>query len=142
MFHSTRGFLEARRGGTAVGIIPGDAEKAKKAKVLASNLPGAKQVFTSLSGPGHKGPTSRNNVLISVASRVVLMPGSVGSKAEVELAVRCYRKPVIAFDPGGNDDNYRDWRACIKELSIPVIDSLSEAFQDWLHFTIEPLLGS
>lgn len=143
MFHSTRGFLEARCAGTAIGIIPGDPNKAKAAKDLAPKIPGVKQVFTNLSGPGHKGPTSRNNVLIGIASRVVLMPGGVGSRAEAELAVRCYRKPVIAFDPGGNNDNkdYEDWRAYIRGLSIPVIGGLSEAFKDWLRFTIEPLLG-
>jgi predicted Rossmann-fold nucleotide-binding protein len=144
MFDVTKGFLDAGAGGKAVGIIPkGKEPGAAKVKSL---LPQVLQVQTELPGKladgtgDHSGPSSRNRVLISLASKVVLMPGGVGSAAEAELASK-YQKQVIAYDPAkgsGAQDGSESWRQTITKLKIDAVQSLPEVVR-WLGSASEPL---
>lgn len=144
MFDVTQGFVGANSGMKAVGIIPKGKEG--QAKEVRDALPGVLQVQTDLPGErpdgegDHSGPSSRNRVLISIASKVVLMPGGVGSAAEAELARRKYQKPVVAYDPGKGraaDDEFRLWRQVINDLEITVVQSLNEV-KEWLGRSPEP----
>ncbi|HVG90934.1 MAG TPA: hypothetical protein VNB54_05535, partial [Alphaproteobacteria bacterium] len=150
MFDVTMGFLGADRGLKAVGIIPqgkqgkaADVKTTLKEKLVKEGLMKADQVEellsnllqvqTELPGKDHIGPSSRNRVLISQASKVVLMPGKDGSAAEAELASD-YGKQVIAYDPAkgsGVQDGFDSWRQTIAKLKIDDVQSLPEVV-DWL----------
>lgn len=150
MFDVTEGFLKKLLEANdktlkAVGIIPhGKQEKAAKIrdalkKALGKDdLPNFLQVQTDLPGrlpdgktKDHSGPSSRNRVLISQASKVVLMPGGDGSAAEAKLASD-YGKQVIAYDPNsGAHDGSESWRQTIADLKITAVQS-EHAVVKWL----------
>jgi uncharacterized protein (TIGR00725 family) len=117
----TEGFLNSRGSGSAIRIIPkGKDDEAKK---VGDRFPRAITVYTNLPGNDrydrHKGPSSRNHVLIATADRVICMPGGAGTIAEAELAVEVYKKRVIAYAPprGGRTE----WHKVIEKLKVPLV---------------------
>jgi predicted Rossmann-fold nucleotide-binding protein len=153
MFDVTKGFLGTDSRSKVVGIIPhGKQDKASDVKVALKKalkkeaLPNFQRVQTNLPGrlldgktKDHSGPSSRNRVLISQASKVVLMPGGDGSVAEAKLASD-YGKQVIAYDPAkgrGGRDGFEKWRQTIAKLKIDDVQSLPEV-ERWLGKAPEP----
>jgi uncharacterized protein (TIGR00725 family) len=127
----TEGFLNSRGLGSAIRIIP--EGKDAEAKEVGNRLPGAIPVYTNLPGNDkynrHKGPSSRNHVLIVTADGVICMPGESGSIAEAELAVEVYKKRVIAYAP--SDEGYKEWHTAIKRLKIALVREGKE-LEGWL----------
>lgn len=131
MFHVTKGFVSVASG-TAVGIIPDSEQAIRKAREVKELLPKVKQIMTALPGYDHAGPSSRNHVLICTANKVVLMPGDAGSIAEVELAVKVYEKPAIAFDPSlRRTSPFLKWQQCVRNLSVKRVATV-KALEKWL----------
>lgn len=115
---------ENRVPGKAIGIVP--KGKMSKAKMFANDLPGAVLIETDLTGvdshgANHTGPGSRNHVLIATADAVVCLPGSHGSMDEAMLAMKIYKKHVVAFAPQGGTQT--EWHTAVAGLGIPLLQT-------------------
>jgi len=90
-----------RRGGAVIGILPGDEEQG-----VVVPPPGYPNewveiaIHTHLPFSGAHGTEafSRNHLNVLSADVVIALPGSVGTRSEVVLALR-YAKPLILFGP-------------------------------------------
>lgn len=139
MFFATQGFLKTQ-GQKTVGVMPKgrkpESENVRKGFSSTCNLSRLSQVHTELRGSDtaepHKGPSSRNHVLICSAHKVVCMPGENGSIAEAELAKSWYVKDVLAFDPKRTPDRYDLWRDKINKLRIQT-ESSPQNVGAWLE---------
>jgi predicted Rossmann-fold nucleotide-binding protein len=143
MFDVTEGFIHSggffarffgknkKIASRAIRIIPKGKEP--QAEELGKRLSGATSVYTDLPADDsynrHKGPSSRNHVLIATADAVICMPGDDGSIAEAELAINVYKKPVIAYVPGAGSNT--KWHMAITSCCIPVCTK-KDALEAWL----------
>ena len=66
---------------------------------------------------------TRNHVNILTSNIVIALPGSVGTKNEVELAVK-FNKPIVLFGP---QEAFADFIAAVPRLTALV------AVQDWVN---------
>jgi hypothetical protein len=126
-----------KRAGRSIGIIPGvvtglgKSELGKIGRLTLKRKEGYARkwieipIFTHLNGKDEarnddpKGPTSRNILNVATADIVVVLEGSKGTQAELELAL-ALRKPVVAFlGPDGTVGPYTC--AKLKKLA-PCVD--------------------
>lgn len=118
MEHCTRGFMRvAAPKGVAIGILPKGCEPTVTGRDV-------NPIYTELPGDDHEGPSSRNHVLIYCADKVIVLPGSDGTKAEAKMAKQWYFKPTIAYNPEHAADP--SWRDEMTLLAITVTDDFAE----------------
>jgi uncharacterized protein (TIGR00725 family) len=96
MADACRGFTSVPdRAGLSLGILPRTATGAEETEGDPNpwvELP----ILTHLAGRlGPDGEDSRNPINVLTAWRIIALPGSEGTRAEIRLAVR-YRRPVLA----------------------------------------------
>lgn len=135
MFDVTHGFVHMSGKqvlGKAIGIVP--KGKMKEAEELKTKLPGSIPFETELTGidshgAKHKGPASRNHVLVATADAVVCMPGGKGSIDEAMLANKIYKKRVAAFAPEGGTQT--EWHSSIESLKIELLQTKVQ-LSSWL----------
>ena len=95
------------RAGSIIGVVPGDADGNAPTGypnpfveiVIRTHLP--------TSGAGGSGPDSRNHINILSSHAVVALPGSAGTRSEIDLALR-YGKPIILMSKAGANGAHRD----------------------------------
>jgi uncharacterized protein (TIGR00725 family) len=96
----SRAFLEARRGrGISIGVVPCASLDARSAPRAGSPNPYVElPVYTHLplSGVDGQDDLSRNHINVLTSDVIIALPGSDGTRSEVELAVR-YARPVAVF---------------------------------------------
>ncbi len=96
----SRAFLEARRGrGISIGVVPCASLGARSSPREGSPNPYVElPVYTHLplSGVDGQDDLSRNHINVLTSDVIIALPGSDGTRSEVELAVK-YGKPVAAF---------------------------------------------
>lgn len=133
MTATSRAFAETPgRAGLCIGVLPG-AEDGKGSPVGYPNpwVEVAIRTHLPLSGAAGTGPDSRNHINILSADAVVALPGSAGTRSEIELAIR-YGRPLALFDhPPGDSEQSTD-AAAAGALVFTDLDELLV----WLHRTL------
>lgn len=95
----SRAFAETPgREGLVLGVLPATADDPAASPPGYPNRWVEVAVRTHLPWSGRRGtePLSRNHVNVLTADAVVVLPGSEGTRSEVELARR-YGRPLVAF---------------------------------------------
>lgn len=96
----SRAYLKARRGrGISIGVVPCASLDARETPRAGSPNPYVElPVYTHLplSGGDGQHDLSRNHINVLTSDVIIALPGSDGTRSEVELAIR-YDKPVAAF---------------------------------------------
>ncbi|HEY5666356.1 MAG TPA: molybdenum cofactor carrier protein [Gammaproteobacteria bacterium] len=96
----SRAFLEARRGrGISIGVVPCASLDARRSPRAGSPNPYVElPVYTHLplSGVDGQHDLSRNHINVLTSDVIIALPGSDGTRSEVELAVK-YDRPVAVF---------------------------------------------
>ena len=105
------------RAGLALGIIPrsatGDEEKEGYPNPWVE-LP----IHTHLAGHlGPDGEDSRNPINVLTAWRIIALPGSDGTRAEIRLAVR-YGRPVLAVTDAGREREEASFLDFLREMQV------------------------
>jgi len=80
-----------------------------------------------LVGPDGKEIASRNHIIVLSSDLVIALPGSDGTRTEIELAME-YKKPLIVISPDAEWDEFA--------ARAMVVDSLQTAithFEEWLR---------
>lgn len=106
MAETARAFLEVEvRKGKVIGILPALTScESQKQKVDYQSPPGYPNAYTEIiirthlpdSGSQGKKMTSRNHIIVLSADIVIALPGSPGTRSEIELALE-YNKRLILF---------------------------------------------
>ena len=118
MADAYRGFTSVpRRAGLALGIIPrsvtGDEEKEGYPNPWVE-LP----IHTHLAGRlGPDGEDSRNPINVLTAWRIIALPGSEGTRAEIRLAVR-YGRPVLAVTDEGREPEEAGFLGFLRGMQV------------------------
>lgn len=106
------------RPGLSIGCLPTEQENGQF--ICRSNYPNPYveiPIVTPLGINGLAGQPedaiTRNHVNILTANIVIALPGSVGTKNEVELALQ-FKKPLVLFGP---PDAFHDFAAAARRLS-------------------------
>jgi predicted Rossmann-fold nucleotide-binding protein len=95
----SRGFFETpNRAGLVIGILPSSAEGSASAPEGYPNQWVELSIRTHLHKSGTQGTdvASRNHINVLTADVVIALPGSWGTRSEVELAVQ-YGRPLVAY---------------------------------------------
>ena len=118
MADACRGFTSVPgRAGLALGIIPrsvtGDEEKEGYPNPWVE-LP----IHTHLAGRlGPDGEDSRNPINVLTAWRIIALPGSEGTRAEIRLAVR-YGRPVLAVTDEGREPEEAGFLGFLRGMQV------------------------
>lgn len=117
----SRGFFETtNRAGTVIGVLPADRAGGRSAPPGYPNPWVELPIRTHLHLSGTEGTdlASRNHINVLSSNVIIALPGSWGTRSEVELALR-YRKPLVA---------YLQDRAEIPQLpeTVPVLSTLAQ----------------
>ena len=133
MSATSRAFAETPdRTGLCIGVLPGVEDGTGSPGgypnpwvevVIHTHLP--------LSGAAGTGPDSRNHINVLSADAVVALPGSAGTRSEIELALR-YQRPLALYDrPPGNSRQ----STAAAAAGVPVVTDLDDLL-GWLHRTL------
>ncbi len=89
---ASRGFCSVARAGVAIGVLPA-GRPANRYPNRWVEVP----IVTHLVGRDQMGPDSRNHINVLSADAIVMFPGSVGTHAELQLALtRATPCPIVA----------------------------------------------
>ncbi len=119
------------RNGLCIGVLPGSEDGRSPDGypnpwveiVIRTHLP--------FSGAAGTGPDSRNHINVLSADAVIALPGSAGTRSEIELALR-YGRPLALHDrPPGDSGQSKDAAAA----GAPVFTDLDDLVA-WLHRTL------
>jgi uncharacterized protein (TIGR00725 family) len=119
MRDACRGFAAvAGRKGVSIGVVPrsldGDAPKAGYPNPWVE-IP----ILTHLAGRrGPAGADSRNAINVLSAWKILALPGSSGTRAEIQLALR-YGKPLLAVLDADRLEEERSFLGFLDELRVP-----------------------
>ena len=134
MTATSRAFAETPdRAGLCIGVLPGAED--------STGSPGgypnpwvevAIRTHLPLSGAAGTGPDSRNHINVLSADAVVALPGSAGTRSEIELALR-YQRPLALYDrpPWQRADSRPPRPRPVR----PVFTELDDLL-DWLRQTV------
>jgi uncharacterized protein (TIGR00725 family) len=95
----SRGFFEStNRAGLVLGVLPARAQGASEPPAGYPNRWVEVPIRTHLhlSGPAGTDPASRNHINVLSSDVIIALPGSWGTRSEVELAVQ-YERPLVAY---------------------------------------------
>jgi len=128
----SKSFFETEnRKGLSIGIIPGNVDENGYKSLKHYPNPWIEiPIYTHLPLSGSDGisPLSRNHINILSAHLIVALPGSQGTKSEIQLSLK-YKKPVLGFF----QKNLTDFD---KNLEIECFDSFDD-----LTLRINEILG-
>lgn len=99
MAEVSRGFAEVEeRAGLVIGVLPASAAGSSEPPTGYPNRWVEVAIRTHLHLSGAKGtdPASRNHINVLSADVVIALPGSLGTRSEIELAIR-YGKPAVGY---------------------------------------------
>jgi uncharacterized protein (TIGR00725 family) len=120
------------RAGLCIGVLPGAEDGGGSPNgypnpwveiVIRTHLP--------LSGAAGTGPDSRNHINVLSANAVVALPGSAGTRSEIELALR-YDQPLALLDRPPGDSEQSRAAAAAGALVYTDLDALI----GWLRRTV------
>ncbi|PIQ96479.1 MAG: DNA-binding protein [Nitrospinae bacterium CG11_big_fil_rev_8_21_14_0_20_56_8] len=134
---TARGFISnPARQGKVVGVIPSlhacDSPESRKTYRSPEGYPNSHtdlviRTHLPLSGKMGKDPGSRNHLIILSADGVIALPGSQGTRSEIELALE-YGKPLLFISPNG------EWAAFSGQapFATSVAEGLNFIRKEWL----------
>ncbi len=118
----SRAFAETpNRKGNIIGVIPAsgpcDSPEARSAYSPLAGYPNPWidiPIYTHLplSGSSGKETTSRNHIIILTADVIVALPGSAGTRSEIQLALE-YGKPLLILNLNQEWDEFKDTAALL-----------------------------
>ncbi len=132
-----KAFSEVKsRKGRVVGILPSSApcnSPSNRARYQPS--PGYPNPHTDiairthlhLSGESGKEIPSRNHIVVLTGDVVVALPGSDGTRSEIELALE-YKKPIVLISPHGEWEEFAS--------RAPVVKTINDAME-WLEKQVQ-----
>ena len=118
---------ESDREGLVLGVLPGDATGASPGGYPNPWVELPIRTHLPLSGEQGTDTASRNHLNVLTADVLIALPGSAGTRSEVELALR-YGKPVVRHARGDGTDgvegvetlaDLEDVLAFVREHSSP-----------------------
>lgn len=133
MTATSRAFVRTPdRPGLCIGVLPSAEDDGDSPYgypnpwveiVIRTHLP--------LSGAAGTGPDSRNHINVLSADAVVALPGSAGTRSEIELALR-YGRPLALYDrpPGDSEQS-----TAAAAAGAPVFTTLDDLLA-WLQRTL------
>jgi uncharacterized protein (TIGR00725 family) len=95
----SRAFFEAdNREGLVIGILPSDGARSPNAPAGYPNAWVELPIRTHLHLSGTQGTAlaSRNHINVLTSDVIIALPGSLGTRSEVDLAIH-YQKPLVAY---------------------------------------------
>ena len=120
MISTAKAFCSVKnRKGLVVGVIPSSSTCSSPAEresyIQPSGYPNPYTEVTirthlHLSGALGKNMASRNHIIILSADKIIALPGELGTRSEIELAIE-YKKPLVLLNPNGEWNNFAS-RAC------------------------------
>ena len=118
MADACRGFTSVpNRAGLTLGIIPRSVT-GDEAKEGYPNPWVEIPILTHLAGRlGPDGEDSRNPINVLTAWRIIALPGSAGTRAEIWLALR-YGRPVLAVTDKGREGEENSFLGFLRELKV------------------------
>ena len=133
MTATSRAFAETPdRLGLCIGVLPGAEDGGGSPDgypnpwveiVIRTHLP--------LSGEVGTGPHSRNHINVLSADAVIALPGSAGTRSEIELALR-YGRPLALYDRPPGD---KAQPTAVAAAGVPIFTDLDELVA-WLRRTL------
>lgn len=130
MTAASRAFVRTPdRAGLCIGVLPGREDDGGAPEgypnpwvevTIRTHLP--------LSGEAGTEPDSRNHINVLSADAVIALPGSAGTRSEIELALR-YERPLALLDRPPGDSGQSKAAAA---AGAPVFTALDELVA-WLH---------
>lgn len=129
MHETARAFAAVeKRKGIVIGVLPAShpCDAPDKRENYASP-PGYPNAFTELairthlplSGAKGKDTASRNHIIVLTADFIVALPGSEGTRSEIELALE-YGKPLVLLSPNGQWQEYAGRAALVETVDQAV----------------------
>ena len=110
MSETARAFIAVdNRRGKVIGVLPAQEScESNKERAAYQSPPGYPNAYTEIvlrthlpdSGAQGKKISSRNHIIVLSADVAIALPGSSGTRSEIELALE-YKKPLILFSPNG-----------------------------------------
>ncbi|QPJ66117.1 MAG: molybdenum cofactor carrier protein [Candidatus Nitrohelix vancouverensis] len=107
---------QAQRMGKCIGILPSSADcntpEKRSLYCPPQNYPNdcieiCIRTHLPLSGAHGKETASRNHLVVLSADKIIALPGSEGTRCEIELALE-YKKELLLLDPDGIWSDYYD----------------------------------
>ena len=86
------------RAGLSLGVLPGSSDGTSRPGYPNDRVELAIRTHLPLSGEQGQEPMSRNHINVLSADVVIALPGGLGTRSEVALALR-YGRPVVLFGP-------------------------------------------
>jgi len=125
----------ASRSGKVVGVIPSMAHyPAPDQRSEYEAPPGYPNTYTDIVirthlpfvGPEGKNPASRNHIIILSSDYIIALPGSEGTRTEIELALE-YGKPILLISPNNEWEEFAPTGIVVNNLP----DAVNQ-LQEWV----------
>ncbi len=126
------------RSGLSIGVIPSGKDPA-----IYPNLWVELPIYTHLQGLEPGGSGSRNHINVLSSDIILVFTGGIGTKSELELAVKTYKKSkriIICLEPGSFI--YDLGMESLKEMGITHFASSTNEIEKLVHDLITELENS
>ncbi len=71
--------------------------------------------------------SSRNHIIVLTADALIALPGTEGTRSEIQLALD-YKKPLIIINSEGCWNEFRNWSAKFLQSAQEAIEELKKLF--------------
>jgi predicted Rossmann-fold nucleotide-binding protein len=129
MEETAKAFAEIKnRKGKVIGILPSSEHcRTPVQRAAYESLPGYPNAFTEIVirthlpwvGAEGKETESRNHIIVLSSDLIIALPGSEGTRTEIELAIE-YGKPLILISPNGEWDEFASQAVVVKTVQAAV----------------------
>jgi len=137
MAEVAKAFTEVEnREGRAIGVLPSlEHYPTPEQRTGYEAPPGYPNTFTDivirthlpLVGLEGKENASRNHIIILSSDCIIALPGSEGTRSEIELALE-YGKPLILISPDG------EWEEFVSQaIVVNTLQAAVNRLQEWMH---------
>jgi uncharacterized protein (TIGR00725 family) len=137
MAQVARAFAEVKnRKGQVIGVIPALEQTSTPDQRAGYEAPaGYPNPFTDivirthlpLVGPEGKETKSRNHIIILSSDFIIALPGSAGTRTEIELAME-YGKPLVLISPEGQWDEFAAKAEVVNSIKAAV-----NRLEEWMR---------
>jgi uncharacterized protein (TIGR00725 family) len=137
MAEVAKAFAEVvNRKGRVIGVIPSlEQSSTAEQRTEYEAPPGYPNTFTDivirthlpLVGPNGKETASRNHIIVLSSDFIIALPGSAGTRTEIELALE-YGKPIILLSPNGEWDEFAS-----KAVVVNSVQTAVHRLEEWMR---------
>ena len=129
MLSTAKAFCSVKnRKGLVIGVIPSNSTCSspveRQSYMPPSDYPNPYTEITirthlHLSGALGKNMASRNHIIVLSADTIIALPGGLGTRSEIELAME-YKKPLVLLNPNGEWDSFANRAPTVKTVADAV----------------------